>query len=141
MYNIAIENDTKGYTFLVHNNPSMHPLKIIAKSLSKFRYELDKVDTALLTSTLVLNIAQLDSKKKPSFYLGIRSNCGENHAPIVVISIKSQAIGAFDERGRMISKWAFGDILSQFDDSPEEMSAIPRSYEKATKAPESFKFD
>ena len=141
MYNIAIKNEGSGYTFLTHNNPSINSLKTIAKSLSKFRYELTMIDSALLTSNLVLNIAQLDSKKKPQFYLGIRGNCGENHAPIVVISIKDQCVGMFDEAGKMLVKYPFKQILDIFDGNPDSMNDFTtRTYAKADKPPTDFKF-
>lgn len=140
MYNIAIENDTQGYTFITHNNPSLNPLKVVAKTLSKFRYELDKVDTGLFIANLFLNIASLDSKKKPSFYLSLRSALGENHAAICVVSVKNQAAGAFDEKGRLITRYTFKDLILALDGSPEDFIIMPRGYEKSNKVPEAFTF-
>jgi hypothetical protein len=141
MYNIAIQNEAGGYSYIVHNNPSFNHVRAVAKSIHRFRYELDKLDPALFFSEVFFNMAAVDPKKRPSFYLGIRSSLGENHAPILVVNITSKLLGYCHENGRVITKWTFDSLAKNYEADPSLESVnynLPRDYTKADVPPTTY---
>ena len=138
MYNIAIQNES-GYTFIVHNNPSVRSMVAVAKTLHAFRYTTD-IDPSVFAAHTLLNIAGTDPKKRPAFHLGLRPTIGENHAAILAVSFVKQKVGWFHETGQPIRQYSFDTIVNEYAADPA-MGAytIPNHYSAST-PPSTFLF-
>lgn len=122
MYNIAIEVAPEKYIFVTHNNPSVRPMEVLAKTLTRFEYE-KVINPDAFTAHLLLTIAGLDSKKRPSFYVGVSPFLGENSTYIYGISFVHNVITAFDEAGNIAvtsgQGYGIGDLIRYYKQNEE----------------------
>lgn len=142
MFNIAIEQYPNKYVFISHNNPSLNPMEIIGKTAAKFKY--DKfIDPDIFVSHLLMNIGRLDSKKSPSFYLGISTIMNANVSFITAVSIPKGAAGFFHENGTSVENrvYSLTDLGAVYD-SGIRAPPVPRQEMLESKEPPAaFRFD
>lgn len=116
-------------------------MQVAARTLHNFKYCQDSIDPTVFASHLLLNIAGTDPKKRPSFHLGMRLNCGENHAPILAISFSRQLMGFFGENGQRIQQYNFNTLIGHFESDPTmAYYEMPRHYETSDTPPVEFRF-